>query len=143
MSERVNNKLSAKRTNAERAQRQRADGVAPNKLELLITVVNKKKADFFADLIQSFDCNMQIKILGKGAANTEILEYLGLSGSEKIALFSVIRSDRKVEILEALGEKFKTIKNGKGVAVTTPFSSVIGKLVYGFLSNDERMIKGE
>ena len=143
MSERVNNKLSAKRTNAERAPRQRADGVAPNKLELLITVVNKKKADFFADLIQSFDCNMQIKILGKGAANTEILEYLGLSGSEKIALFSVIRSDRKVEILEALGEKFKTIKNGKGVAVTTPFSSVIGKLVYGFLSNDERMIKGE
>ena len=143
MSERVNNKLNAKRTNAERAQRQRADGVAPNKLELLITVVNKKKADFFADLIQSFDCNMQIKILGKGAANTEILEYLGLSGSEKIALFSVIRSDRKVEILEALGEKFKTIKNGKGVAVTTPFSSVIGKLVYGFLSNDERMIQGE
>ncbi|MBO6264278.1 MAG: hypothetical protein J6N93_08465 [Clostridia bacterium] len=143
MSERVNNKLSAKRTNAERAQRQRADGVAPNKLELLITVVNKKKADFFADLIQSFDCNMQIKILGKGAANTEILEYLGLSGSEKIALFSVIRSDRKVEILEALDEKFKTIKNGKGVAVTTPFSSVIGKLVYGFLSNDERMIQGE
>ena len=143
MSERVNNKLSAKRTNAERAQRQRADGVAPNKLELLITVVNKKKADFFADLIQSFDCNMQIKILGKGAANTEILEYLGLSGSEKIALFSVIRSDRKVEILETLGEKFKTIKNGKGVAVTTPFSSVIGKLVYGFLSNDERMIQGE
>ncbi|MBR1677686.1 MAG: hypothetical protein IJ706_10310 [Clostridia bacterium] len=143
MSERVNNKLSAKRTNAERAQRQRADGVAPNKLELLITVVNKKKADFFADLIQSFDCNMQIKILGKGAANTELLEYLGLSGSEKIALFSVIRSDRKAEILEALDEKFKTIKNGKGVAVTTPFSSVIGKLVYGFLSNDERMIKGE
>ena len=143
MSERVNNKLNAKRTNAERAQRQRADGVAPNKLELLITVVNKKKADFFADLIQSFDCNMQIKILGKGAANTEILEYLGLSGSEKIALFSVIRSDRKVEILEALDEKFKTIKNGKGVAVTTPFSSVIGKLVYGFLSNDERMIQGE
>ena len=143
MSERVNNKLSAKRTNAERAQRQRADGVAPNKLELLITVVTKKKADFFADLIQSFDCNMQIKILGKGAANTEILEYLGLSGSEKIALFSVIRSDRKVEILEALDEKFKTIKNGKGVAVTTPFSSVIGKLVYGFLSNDERMIQGE
>ena len=143
MSERVNNKLSAKRTNAERAPRQRADGVAPNKLELLITVVNKKKADFFADLIQSFDCNMQIKILGKGAANTEILEYLGLSGSEKIALFSVIRSDRKVEILEALDEKFKTIKNGKGVAVTTPFSSVIGKLVYGFLSNDERMIQGE
>ena len=35
-----------------------------------------------------------------------------------------------------LEEKFKTIKGGKGIAYTIPLSSLIGKLIFGFLSNN-------
>ena len=43
--------------------------------------------------------------------------------------------------MDALEEKFKTIKNGKGISVAIPLSSVIGKQVFGFLADDERLIK--
>ena len=44
-------------------------------------------------------------------------------------------------MLEALDDSFNNLKGGGGIAVTVPFSSVIGTLVYGFLSNDKRTIQ--
>ena len=114
---------------------------APNKLELLITVVDRKKAEYYTDLIQSFDVNMQVASVARGtAAVTDILEYLGMADSDKTVLFSFVRADRINELMDTLDEKFRSIKGGKGISVSIPFSSVIGKLVYGFFSNDERII---
>lgn len=125
-----------------RAQQDKdARQVSPIKLELLITVIEKKKADYYADLIQSFDSNMQIKVLARGSASTEILDYFGLASTSKIVLFSMIRGDKRDEIMDTLEEKFKTIKKGRGIAVSVPFTSVIGKQVFGFLTADERLIK--
>jgi ATP-dependent Clp protease protease subunit len=38
--------------------------------------------------------------------------------------------------LEALEEKFNTIKNGKGIAYTVPMTSTIGVAIYQFLCNN-------
>ena len=43
--------------------------------------------------------------------------------------------------MHMLEDKFDTIKNGKGIAFTVPFSSVIGTLIYGFLSNNRMAVK--
>lgn len=96
------------------------------KLELLVTVVNRVKGEFYADLIQSFDVNMQLFCLGKGTARAEVLRYLGLADTQKAVIFSVIREDKVENALSVLGEKFNTIKNGKGIAFTVPMSSIIG-----------------
>ena len=87
---------------------------APRKLKLLITVVNRNKAEFFADFLQSFEVNMQLITNAEGTASKETLHYLGLVETDKAVIFSVIREDRAGEILSALEQKFKTIKNGKG-----------------------------
>ena len=68
--------------------------VSPVRLELLITIVNRKKGDFYADLIQSFGSNMQLITAASGTAEQKIIELLGLSGNEKAAIFSVVREDR-------------------------------------------------
>ena len=110
--------------------------LAPVKLQLLVTVTEKAKAEYYADLIQSFDANLQVITLAKGTAERDVMNYLGLSESEKTILFSVVREDRLDEICERLDEKFRSIKNGKGIAVSLPLTSVIGKLVYAFLANE-------
>ena len=46
---------------------------APQKLKLLITIVNREKADFYMDLIQTFEVNMQFRSAAKGTANSDIL----------------------------------------------------------------------
>ena len=116
--------------------------LAPKKLSLLVTIVNRKKAEYYADLIQSFEVNMQVLTLAKGTASTTgVLEYLGLADSEKAAIFSFVRDDRINDLMDTLEEKFHSIKDGKGIAFSAPFSSMIGKLVYGFFTNDERTIE--
>ncbi len=110
---------------------------APRGLSLLITVVNRNKAEFYADLIQSFEVNMQLITVAQGTASTEILHYLGLTQSDKSVIFSIIRQDNVPAVMNALEEKFKTIKNGKGIAFTTPMSGTIGVAIYQFLSNTQ------
>ena len=110
---------------------------APRKLKLLITVVNRNKAEFYADFLQSFEVNMQLITNAEGTASKETLHYLGLIETDKAVIFSVIREDRAGEILSALEQKFKTIKNGKGIAFTTPMTGTIGVAIYQFLSNTQ------
>ena len=109
--------------------------LAPKKLELLFTVVNRQKAEFYMDLLQSFDVNMQLAMIAHGTAKTEMLNYLGLVDTEKVVIISVIRDDAIKPALKALEEKFATIKNGKGIAFTVPMTSTIGTAIDQFLSN--------
>ena len=115
--------------------------ITENKLEILITIVNRSKTEFFLDLIQSFDVNMQFIALGEGTADATMLSLLGLAGSEKTVIFSVIRSDNVNKALAKIEKTFKTFKNAKGIAYTIPMSSVIGVSVFGFLSNNRMTVK--
>ena len=116
--------------------------VVSDKLELMVTIVNRNKADFYIDLIQSFDVNMQLAVPAQGTANAEIRSYLGLVDTDKTVIFSVIREDNAVRALNTIEEKFHTIKNGKGIAYTIPLTSVIGVSIFGFLSNNRMTVKG-
>ncbi len=109
--------------------------VTAEKLELLVTIVGRNKAEYFADLLQSLEVNMQMTVLGHGTADEKMLVYLGLSETDKAVIFSIIQSRKVNDAVALLDEKFKTIKDGKGVAFTVPLTSVIGTLIYRFLSN--------
>ena len=109
--------------------------LAPQKLQLLFTVINRRKAEFYADFLQSFEVNMQLTLAATGTASTETLSLLGLSDSEKSVIISVIKEENATAALNALEEKFRTIKNGKGIAYTIPMTGTIGVAIYRFLSN--------
>ena len=72
---------------------------------------------------------------GKGTAPTEISHYLGLLDDSKAVIFSIVADDRINEILQAYEEKYFKIKHGKGIAFTIPISSIIGVMIYQFLTN--------
>ncbi len=109
---------------------------APQKLKLLITVVNRNKAELYMDLLQSFDINMQLSAVAEGTATSEILHLMGLEESEKRVILSLVRADKAPAALAMLEEKFTTIKNGKGIAMTLPLTGVIGVSIYQFLCNN-------
>ncbi len=111
--------------------------LTPPKLKLLVTVISRHKAELFLGLLQGFDVNMQLSMAAQGTASSEMRQMLGLTDTDKAVIFSVIREDRADEALRCLDEKFRTIKNGKGVAFTVPMTGVIGVAIYQFLSNYE------
>ena len=108
---------------------------APKKLMLLFTIVNRNKAEFYVDVLQKFEINMQLILAANGTADTTIRSLLGLTDSEKSVIISVIRRDKCRQALSELDEKFKTVKGGKGIAYTVPMTSTIGVAIYQFLSN--------
>lgn len=110
---------------------------AIKKLKLLFTVVDRPKAEFYLDVLSQFEINCQMVIGGKGTAQSELVDLLGLN-INKAVLLSVIREDQVEPAMNYLEEKFHTIKNGKGIAFAVPLSSVIGVNLYQFLSNNRQ-----
>ena len=104
------------------------------KLKLLVTIVNRKKTEFYLDYLTGFDVNFQTAVAGQGTANSDTMYLLGLMDSDKSVIFSVLREDRAEEAMQGLDEKFHTLRGGKGIAFTIPMTGVIGVAIYRFLT---------
>ena len=114
---------------------------AIKKLSLLFTVVDRAKAEFYLDVLSQYEVNCQLVAQGKGTAQSDLIELLGLN-IQKAVIVSTVREERVDGIMKVLEQKFATIRGGKGIAFAVPMSSVIGVNTYRFLSNN-RMQKGE
>ena len=110
---------------------------AIKKLKLLVTVVDRPKGEFYLDVLSQFEVNCQMVVPGKGTAQSDLVELLGLN-LQKSVILSVVREDMVDPVMKCLEEKFATIKNGKGIAFAVPLSSVIGVTMYQFLSNNKQ-----
>ena len=107
---------------------------APPELEVLITVVNRDKGELFNAFLQDYEVNASLLFSANGTLKESVLSRMGM-GTSKTVIMTVIKKERSKEALEYLAEKFKTVKNGKGIAFTVPFSAIIGLSAYSFLSN--------
>ena len=114
---------------------------AIKKLKLLLTVVDRNKAEFYLDVLGQFPINCQMALAGTGTAHSELVELLGLN-IHKAVILSVVREDLVDEVMNCLEDKFATVRKGKGISFAVPLSSVIGVNLYQFLS-DNRQGRGE
>ncbi len=139
MAETKQKKVTAKKPEKKKAATR--SKVESNKLELLVTIVNRQKAEFYMDLIQSYEANMQMACQAQGTATPDMRKILGLVDIDKTVIFSVVQESRVSDIMYQLSKRFRTIKNGGGIAYTIPLASVIGVAVYTFLSNNKDAVK--
>ncbi|MBQ9529159.1 MAG: hypothetical protein IJR73_02245, partial [Bacteroidales bacterium] len=95
---------------------------------------------YYSSLIQSHKANLQLKVAAKGTTHL-LLDYLGLTEHPKTMIMSMVRADQASTLIDTLDEQFKKGKAYKGIAFTVPMSSIIGSMAYGFLSNDQRVVK--
>ena len=110
---------------------------AIKKLKTVVTVVDRGKAEFYVDVLSQFEVNFQMVTGGKGTAHSDIVDMLGLN-VHKAVIISVVREDMVEPIMNCLEEKFRTIRNGKGIAFAVPLSGIIGVNMYQFLSNNKQ-----
>ena len=108
---------------------------AIKKLKILFTVVDRNKGEFYMDVISQFEVNCQMLLQGKGTANSELVDLLGLN-IHKAVILSVVREDLVDTVMNCLEDKFATVRNGKGICFAVPLSSVIGVNLYQFMSNN-------
>ncbi|MBR5896111.1 MAG: hypothetical protein IKZ39_00665 [Lachnospiraceae bacterium] len=132
----VNKKPEKKAFQAAPKAKEKEKNVSGNRLMLVVTIVNRRKAEYYADLMQGLGANLSFVAMGEGTAPPGMLEMLGLTDSLKAVVFSVIKESTEKTVLRTLDDKFASIRDGKGIAFTVPFSSVIGASVFNFLSDN-------
>lgn len=110
----------------------------PQKLKIIVTIVNRGKGQFFYDQIENLGVNMQLILNGEGTAPYNLDNLWGLAHKERDIILSFVPEDRVKRILKELDAKFETVRNGDGIAFAIPISSIIGVAVYQFLIDDRR-----
>ena len=106
---------------------------APKKLKILVTIIDRKKVDFYTSTYQGHGINMQEVVYGYGTTPRKISDLLGIRTSEKAIILSLIPEDKVKEVLNACEDKYFLTKNGKGIAFTIPIKSMIGVMLYKYL----------
>ncbi len=74
-------------------------------------------------LTNKFGLPFNVVTHGEGTASQGILDFLGLTKTEKIVFTSIIPETDEKEILSYIKKEMKIKEIGKGVAFTTPLSS--------------------
>ena len=90
-------------------------------LKLLFVINDSEKR--LKLLTNEFSLPFNTIMHGEGTASQGILDFLGLTKTEKIILTSIIPDTYEKEILSYIKKEMKIKEIGKGVAFTTPLSS--------------------
>lgn len=110
----------------------------PQKLKVIVTIVNRGKGNFFLDQIENMGVNMQLLVEGEGTAPYNLDNLWGLAHKERDVIISFVPEDKVKKILKLLDSKFESVRNGDGIAFSIPISSIIGVSVYQFLVDNRK-----
>ena len=110
----------------------------PQKLKMVITIVNKSKAQFYLDYLEGFGVNMQLSLDGEGTAPLHNSLIWGFEHRDREVIISFVAEDKVKHMLKKLEGKFESIKKGEGIAFSVPISSIIGVAVYQFLIDSRK-----
>ena len=113
------------------------------KLYLMTTIVDRKIGKKYQELYKENEQHVMFASLGQGTASSEILDYFGLDGAEKIVLFSVHEEEEWFLIKKQLQQKLRIDAPGGGIAFIIPLSSIGGKKVLQFLLEGKEYQKEE
>jgi hypothetical protein len=103
-------------------------------LSLLIAVSDRGKGEKMAALFRDRETPVKLMTLGKGTANSKILNYLGLGQTEKTILFSVMSYMDARDVLSQMAWALDLDRPGRGIAFMLPFTAACVKKTVKILS---------
>ncbi len=108
---------------------------------LMVTIAERSKSENYISYFSEKKVNFTLGRYGRGTANKEMLDYLGLGNKEKCILFSFVTEKESKALLEEMEKKMQLKKMGVGLSFTIPISSVSGRkaveVLFGSVSEEE------
>lgn len=97
-------------------------------LKMLVTIVDRGKGAAAASLYRAQGLHFDYVCMGLGTANSRILDYFGLSETEKDVIITMVSAGRAPRVMRAADERFRFSSPGRGILFTVPLSGVSGQL---------------
>ena len=110
---------------------------------MMVTITDRKRAPEFLEFYKENKAEASIVTLGKGTANDEVLDYLGLEVAEKTVILSIVTDSVWKMLKRGLQRELQIDVPGVGIAFIVPVSSIGGKRELMFLTENQDFEKGE
>lgn len=114
-----------------------------SRLYMMITITNRSMKNKFSEFFHNHDYMVTFATLGRGTANSQILDYFGLEVSEKMVIFSVITDQMWKKLKRGMIIDIQIDVPGTGIAFTIPLSSIGGKRTLQYLIQNHEYEKEE
>ncbi|MBS4959411.1 MAG: P-II family nitrogen regulator [Clostridiales bacterium] len=114
-----------------------------SELYLLVTIVDRNQNRNFISFYQDYSIGVIFNTLGKGTADSEILDSFGLEATEKAIQFSIITGEVWKNVKKGLHKEMRIDIPGTGIGFILPLSSIGGKKQLQFLIGGQRFFKKE
>lgn len=112
-------------------------------LSLLVTIVDRGKAESVTALLSREGANNHTVALGRGTAHKGVLSLLGLKDTDKDVVFSFLNSHVAAGALRRLSYAVDMDRPGKGIAFVVPVGSVGGAATLKLLGGDDARAQEE
>jgi hypothetical protein len=107
-------------------------------LSLLVVICDRGKGKKAAETLRGRKTSFNLLTLGKGTANSKILNYLGLGQTEKTLLFSIMSYVDGRDALSQLQWALDLKQPGHGIAFTLPLSAACMREVVNVLTGADK-----
>ena len=106
-------------------------------LKMLVTIVDRGKGAAAVSLYREQRLHFDYLCMGLGTANSKILDYFGLSETEKDVVITLVPAHRVRRVMELANQRFDFSSPGRGILFTVPLSGVSGMVPQVLCKADE------
>ena len=113
-----------------------------SKVYMMVTITNRNKRKDFRTFFKEYGLPVFLETIGRGTAQSEVLDYFGLEESEKLLFLAIVTGETWKKLRRGLITKMLIDVPGTGVSFIVPLSSVGGRKTLQFLVNEQEFEKG-
>ena len=114
-----------------------------SKVYMMVTITNRNKRKDFRTFFKEYGLPVFLETIGRGTAQSEVLDYFGLEESEKLLFLAIVTGETWKKLRRGLITKMLIDVPGTGVSFIVPLSSVGGRKTLQFLVNEQEFEKEE
>ena len=92
--------------------------------KLLVAIVDRGKSAALVEVYRSFRLPLEYICMGRGTADSRILDYLGLAQTQKDVVLAFAPARRVTEVMRGVDRRFDLSRPGRGVLFSCPLSGV-------------------
>ena len=114
-----------------------------SRLYMMVTITDRNRKKKFEEFYKKNTHMVFFTTLGRGTANSEMLDYFGLEESEKVVILSVVTEETWKKLRREMIVKMQIDVPGTGIAFIVPLSSIGGEKTLHFLIQSEEFEREE
>lgn len=106
--------------------------------KLMVAIINKEDEERLTSTVNKYCTAVHFSGIGHGTARSSYRSYFGFNETEKRIVYSIVPSTLEHTVLNAVGRELRLYLLGRGIAFTTPISTISNIVEDAVLSAPDR-----